>query len=88
MPIDIGANGPGNVGTAEELIVTPANEDTGRFSPDWEMDRVHVRRVGPERSVRPIVPGPRWPVARARLMAPNGSSGGRADCFTVYPRKS
>ena len=34
MPIDIGANGPGNVGTAEELIVTPANEDTGRFSPD------------------------------------------------------
>jgi Tol biopolymer transport system component len=34
MPIDLGANGPGNVGTAEELIATPANEDTGRFSPD------------------------------------------------------
>jgi len=34
MPIDIGANGFAKVGAAEELIVTPAHDDTGRFSPD------------------------------------------------------
>jgi serine/threonine-protein kinase len=34
MPIDTGANGLAEVGTAEELTVTPANEESGRFSPD------------------------------------------------------
>jgi eukaryotic-like serine/threonine-protein kinase len=34
MPIDLGANGVATVGTPVELIATPANEDSGRFSPD------------------------------------------------------
>jgi serine/threonine-protein kinase len=34
MPIDIGPDGVATVGTAEELIVSPAKNDNGRFSPD------------------------------------------------------
>jgi serine/threonine-protein kinase len=34
MPIDMAANGVANVGNAAELMVTPANEESGRFAPD------------------------------------------------------
>jgi Tol biopolymer transport system component/predicted Ser/Thr protein kinase len=34
MPIDIAPNGVAKVGTAAELMVTPANEDSARFAPD------------------------------------------------------
>jgi len=34
LPIDIAANGIGKPGTAKELMVTPANEDSARFAPD------------------------------------------------------
>jgi serine/threonine-protein kinase len=34
LPIDMAANGVARVGAATELMVTPANEDSARFSPD------------------------------------------------------
>ncbi len=34
MPIDIGASGVANVGSAAEVMATPANEDSAQFAPD------------------------------------------------------
>jgi len=65
LPIDIGANGLAKVGSAEELIVTPAHEDTGRFSPDGKWIAYTSDESGRnEVYVRPFPgPGGRWQVS-------------------------
>jgi serine/threonine-protein kinase len=65
LPIDAGANGLAKVGSAEELIVTPAHEDTGRFSPDGKWIAYTSDESGRnEVYVRPFpAPGGRWQVS-------------------------
>src|SRR5204863_4927106 len=65
MPIDIGPNGAAKVGPAAALIVTPAHEDTGRFSPDGKWIAYASDESGRnEVYVRPFpTRGGRWQVS-------------------------
>jgi Tol biopolymer transport system component/predicted Ser/Thr protein kinase len=65
LPIDTGANGLAKVGSPEELIVTPAQEDTGRFSPDGKWIAYTSDESGRnEVYVRPFpARGGRWQVS-------------------------
>ena len=65
MPIDFGADGLAKVGTAEELIATPAQDDTGRFSPDGKWIAYTSDESGRnEVYVRPFpIRGGRWQIS-------------------------
>ncbi len=65
LPIDLGPNGLATVGTAKESIVTPAQDDTGRFSPDGKWIAYTSDESGRnEVYVRPFpTGGGRWQVS-------------------------